>query len=274
MDEYTYILAGRVIPERALLDISEVQLQVLASEDVPKGDLFIEVIKSQISVRFLASGEVRNIFTLRNIVEDAARMLLDVTGYFAGYGYDAEIVQAVRSNTSEKYVFGIDVPALAGVCEKAGIAINDIFAVLSKPDGYSFDVRLLTFERPLDHQKIRASSVTAQSNHLRIAALLETVHRLKKTMHGSYFGKHTQLRSSRSWILKPSLIQLGTVTTYRQNRCLIKTGRAYLIVHGKSSTNLFLMKRHLRLNNVFEADAMRQRRVSWSIRAPRRSTQR
>jgi hypothetical protein len=136
MDEYTYILAGRVIPERALLDISEVQLQVLASEDVPKGDLFIEVIKSQISVRFLASGEVRNIFTLRNIVEDAARMLLDVTGYFAGYGYDAEIVQAVRSNTSEKYVFGIDVPALAAVCEKAGIAINDIFAVLSKPDGY------------------------------------------------------------------------------------------------------------------------------------------
>ena len=68
----------------------------------------------QISVRFLASGEVRNILTLRNIVEDAARMLVDVAGYFTGYGYDAEIVQAVRSNTSEKYVFGIDVPTLAG----------------------------------------------------------------------------------------------------------------------------------------------------------------
>jgi hypothetical protein len=138
MDEYTYILTGRVIPERALLDVSEVTLKVLASEDVPEGDLFIEVIKSQISVRFLASGEVRNVFTLRNIVEDAARMLFDMAGYFAGYGYDAEIVQAVRSNTSEKYVFGIDVPALAGFCEKAGLTVNDIFAALSKTDGYYF----------------------------------------------------------------------------------------------------------------------------------------
>jgi hypothetical protein len=138
MDEYTYILTGRVIPERALLDISEVKLKVLASDDVPEGDLFIEIIKSQISVRFLASGEVRNIFTLRNIVEDAARMLLDVAGYFAGYGYDAEIVQVLRSSASEKYVFGIDVPILAGVCEKAGMTVNDIFAALSKTDGYYF----------------------------------------------------------------------------------------------------------------------------------------
>jgi hypothetical protein len=136
MDEYTYIFTGRVIPERALLDISEVQLKVLAFEDVPEGDLFIEVIKSQIFVRFLTSGEVRNIFTLRNIVEDAVRMLLDGAGYFAGYGYDAEIVQVVRSNTGEKYVFGIDVPTLAGVCEKAGITVNDIFTALSKTDGH------------------------------------------------------------------------------------------------------------------------------------------
>ncbi len=138
MDEYTYILTGRVIPERALLDISEVKLKVPASDDVPEGDLFIEVIKSQICVRFSASGEIRNILTLRNIVEDAARMLLDVAGYSAGYGYDAEIVQAVRSNTSEKYVFGIDVPVLAGVCEKDGVTVNDIFAALSKTDGYYF----------------------------------------------------------------------------------------------------------------------------------------
>lgn len=133
---YTYIFTGRVIPERALLDISEVPLKVLASEDVPEGDLFIEVIKSQISIRFMASGEVGNVFTLRNIIEDAARMLLDTAGYFAGYGYDMEIVQMLRSDSAEKYVFGIDVPALAGICEKAGLTVNDIFAALSKSDGY------------------------------------------------------------------------------------------------------------------------------------------
>jgi hypothetical protein len=138
MNDYTYILTGRVIPERALLDISEVKFKIPASEDVPEGDLFIEIIKSQISVRFLASSEVRNVFTLRNTVEDRARMLLDVVGYFHGYGYDAEIVQVLRSNASEKQVFGIDVPALAGVCENAGVTVDDVFAALSKADGYYF----------------------------------------------------------------------------------------------------------------------------------------
>ncbi|HHW43813.1 MAG TPA: hypothetical protein GXX25_08400 [Desulfotomaculum sp.] len=136
MSEYLYILTGRVIPERAVVDICEVAFKVPVSEDVPEGDLFIQIIKSQIFVRFLASGEVRNIFTLRNIVEDATRMLLDVIGYLNGYGYDVEIIQAVQPNTGEKYVFGIDVPVLAGVCEKDGITYSDIFMALSKTDGY------------------------------------------------------------------------------------------------------------------------------------------
>jgi len=138
MDEYFYILAGRVLPERALLDISEVYLKVVASDDVPEGDLFIEVLRSQISVRFLASSEVRNIFTLRNIVEDAARMMVDVAGYSAGHGYDVDIVQLIRPNISDKYVFGIDVPALAGVCETSGITVDDIFSALGKTDGHYF----------------------------------------------------------------------------------------------------------------------------------------
>jgi hypothetical protein len=132
---HTYILTGRVIPERAVLDIKEIQFKTLASEDVPEGDLFVEILKSQISARFLVATQVQNFFTLRNTVEDAVRMLLDVAGYFHGYGYDVEIVQMVHSDSSLKQVFGIDVPALAGVCEKAGITYNDIFLALLKKDG-------------------------------------------------------------------------------------------------------------------------------------------
>ena len=132
---YTYIFTGRVIPERAVLDINEIPFKTLASEDVPEGELFIEILKSQISARFLAAIQVRNIFTLRNTIEDAVRMLLDVAGYFNGYGYDVEIVQMVHSDSSLKQVFGIDVPALTGVCEKAGITYNDIFLALLKKDG-------------------------------------------------------------------------------------------------------------------------------------------
>src|SRR5262249_3866280 len=61
---------------------------------------------------------------------------LDVAGYFYGYGYNAEIVQMVRTGSSEKHVFGIDVPALAGMVEKSGIKVNDIFHALSKADGF------------------------------------------------------------------------------------------------------------------------------------------
>lgn len=131
----TYILTGRVIPERAVLDIKEIPFRIVRSDDVPEGDLFVEILKSQISARFVAAGEVKNIFTLRNTVEDAVRMLLDVAGYFHGYGYDVEIVQLMSADSSQKQVFGIDVPALAGVCEKAGITYNDIFQAVAKADG-------------------------------------------------------------------------------------------------------------------------------------------
>lgn len=136
MSENTYIFLGRVIPERALLDIGEVKMKVLASDEVPEGELFIEIIKSQVFVQFLGANKVQNVFTLRNYVEEAVRMLLDVTGYFYGYGYDVEIIQLVSPNTSEKQVFGIDIPVLEGICKEAGVAINDILAVMSKKEGY------------------------------------------------------------------------------------------------------------------------------------------
>ncbi len=96
MNEHVYIFAGRVIPERALIDASEVKFGVVQSDDVPEGQVYVQIVRSQISARYLGSGEVNNVFTLRNIVEDAVRVVLDVAGFHFGYGYDAEIVQMVR----------------------------------------------------------------------------------------------------------------------------------------------------------------------------------
>jgi hypothetical protein len=135
MNELRYILTGRVIPERALLNISEITLKVVGSEDVPEGELFVKILLNQIFARFVTSGEVQNIFTFRNIVEDAARMLVDVAGYSRGYACDVEIVQMMRSDTPQKQVYGIDVPALAGVCDSAGVTVNEILRALSKNDG-------------------------------------------------------------------------------------------------------------------------------------------
>jgi hypothetical protein len=77
----TYIFSGRVVPERALLDTSEFSFKASAADGVPEGDLFVQIIKSQVAARFACAGNVTNIFTLRNMVEDATRTLLDAVGF-------------------------------------------------------------------------------------------------------------------------------------------------------------------------------------------------
>jgi hypothetical protein len=131
----TYIVTGRVNPERAIADISEVSFTVQSSGDVPTGELFIEVVRSQICARYVCEGSVTNANTLRNIVEDASRTLLDALGFSMGYGYDVEITQMMRADSSEKYVFGIDVPALRGVCDAAGVTFENVINAMAKPDG-------------------------------------------------------------------------------------------------------------------------------------------
>lgn len=44
-------------------------------------------------------------------------------------------MQLVRPSSAEKLVFGIDVPALSGLVDRAGITINDMFHLLSKQEG-------------------------------------------------------------------------------------------------------------------------------------------
>lgn len=136
MREQVYVLTGRVIPERAVLSVSEIPMLVSGGSDVPEGELGVEIILNQIFAKYLSQNEVTNIFTLRNIVEDAVRSIVDVAGYIHGYAYDVEIVQLTQPNTAMKQVFGIDVPVLAGVCEQAGINIHDVIGLLAQPSSY------------------------------------------------------------------------------------------------------------------------------------------
>lgn len=130
-----YFFTGRVIPERALLDTIEFSFQVPPQVDVPEGELFVQVIRSQLFARFVGEGDVANIFTLHNIVEDATRIVLDAVGFHLGYGYDLEIVQMVQADNNRKQVFGIDVPAVSKLCEEAGVTFSHIMFALSVQDG-------------------------------------------------------------------------------------------------------------------------------------------
>lgn len=132
----SYFLSGRVIPERALLDIGEAKFVISGSDEVPEGTLTIEIIASQILARFEAEVTVQNLFTLRNAVERHSRILLDVAGFFYGYSYDVEIIQLVDSGNQQKIVFGIDVPVLDELVQSSGIEISDVFYAITKPDGH------------------------------------------------------------------------------------------------------------------------------------------
>jgi hypothetical protein len=142
--ECSYLIIGRVLPERALLDISEVAFRTFGAADVSDGELRVQVIKSQITARFTTLGSVDNLLTLRNMVENAARSLLDIVGYCHGFGYDVDIVQAVNPSTSETRVFGIDVPALAGLVSEAGIGFEDVLELTSNAGGGEYLKRVLT----------------------------------------------------------------------------------------------------------------------------------
>lgn len=135
METDTYIFSGRVLPERAPLYTGEFSAKVSPSDGVPEGNLSIQITASQVAARFVCADAVTNIHTLRNIVEDATRTLLDSIGFHRGYAYDLEIVQMIRPNWSEGRVFGINVPVLAEACGQAGLELQDIVAKLAVPDG-------------------------------------------------------------------------------------------------------------------------------------------
>jgi hypothetical protein len=132
-----YVLTGRVVPERAVLSIDEIQVQLGSSEGMSGGDLFVTISHNQIFARVNALHEIPNLVALRTVVENVLKTLVNIIGYSRGYAYDIEIVQAIGVDTGQNTVFGIDIPELEGLCDKSGIGILDIFqAVAYTEDGY------------------------------------------------------------------------------------------------------------------------------------------
>jgi hypothetical protein len=123
----SYIITGKVLPERALIDVSKIVFRTSRATDVSDGQLEVVIIKSQITARFTSAGTMDNVFTLKNLVENAVRSVLDVVGYCNGFGYDVDIVQAVNPETLELQVFGIDVPAVTEFASTARLDFNAVF---------------------------------------------------------------------------------------------------------------------------------------------------
>ncbi|MBK9169986.1 MAG: hypothetical protein IPM24_21340 [Bryobacterales bacterium] len=131
-----YVFSGRVLPERATIHInSPFEFSVPLQDGVPAGRLQIYLIASQASAIFSAKGVVENTFTLRNIVEDATRTVLDAVGYCHGLGYDLDIAQMICPERGQVQIFGIDVPAVGKICEDLGVAWQQVMTALDTQQG-------------------------------------------------------------------------------------------------------------------------------------------
>ncbi|PKL57789.1 MAG: hypothetical protein CVV34_05690 [Methanomicrobiales archaeon HGW-Methanomicrobiales-5] len=107
-DKIMYVFFGKVFPERADVNISELILNVLSPEAGLHGDLTVSVTSSQIKAIFTTEREIPDPLTIRNYVEESVRLLIDILGYINGCGYDLEIATMINTRTNESIVFGVD----------------------------------------------------------------------------------------------------------------------------------------------------------------------
>jgi hypothetical protein len=109
-DSHSYIFFGKVFPERVNVYFSPpIVLNIKNEEAEIEGVLTIYVDLSQIAIRFESKQIVKNCYTLKNIIEDAIRMLLDTLGYTLGCGYDVEITSMIDSLGNPQIVFGVSI---------------------------------------------------------------------------------------------------------------------------------------------------------------------
>jgi hypothetical protein len=91
----TYIFTGKVIPERADININPVKISFVARVAGFQGDITISIASAQICVRL----ETRDVdvppHTMRNYVEYSVRTLVDLYGFTEGNGYYTEISYVV-----------------------------------------------------------------------------------------------------------------------------------------------------------------------------------
>lgn len=86
-----YTFCGKVLPERASVTIPQVSYRLYQPDSGVDGTCIVSINLSQVTARFVAAQMVEDLLTLRNYIQDAIRMELDILGFVNGAGYGLEI---------------------------------------------------------------------------------------------------------------------------------------------------------------------------------------
>ena len=131
MPSFTFF--GKVLPERATLDISR---PIEAKIQTPDGNVYvikIHIHVNQVITTIKTSNDTDIDFpSLRNHVEEVIRTLIDFAGYLYGIGYDYEMISVLNNETDRVTVFGVDLPVTDGDPKKRAARFNELFSDLKK----------------------------------------------------------------------------------------------------------------------------------------------
>lgn len=126
-----YIFTGRVMPERANVNVSAVPIQFQATDAGVSGNGVISVVVSQVSVTLNTETVNVDLGTLKNYVEYIVRTLVDAFGYFSGRGYDVEITSVIEPN-GKQTVFGVGIHELEEAQRERPLGFHEIIEVMNK----------------------------------------------------------------------------------------------------------------------------------------------
>ena len=133
-ESHTYIFFGRVLPERANVNISSLNFEWKNIEGEVIGELNTSILVSQINAQITLKQRPDELITLKNGIEEAMRVQLDLLGYTNSCGYDLEIIQ-VTDLLGNIEVFGANIDDTNQFPLKRPKKFNEIIPLFSTEKG-------------------------------------------------------------------------------------------------------------------------------------------
>jgi len=138
---YTYVFSGRIYPERSTVTLCGKEAPLKAvfksneeGDNELDGEISIEIICAQITAVFRTENNIRDVYTLKNMVSDAIRLHVDTFGYIMGYGLELEVTSVLLPD-GRSIIFGVDIPILFGAHESRLNKLNEIMQLFAVAEG-------------------------------------------------------------------------------------------------------------------------------------------
>lgn len=161
---FKYVFKGKIHPERVNFTINqEIPLNVKHSDFGISGDVLLKIEKSKIYLTFksqIAYSSTNNteLETLKNILEESVRLVVDIFCYIKSYSYDVEIELVECRDLNLDYIFGVR--GEWNVNKDDTVVSNEYSRILNlftEPKNTTFGHVLADFRRAIKYPAMTAS---------------------------------------------------------------------------------------------------------------------